>query len=364
MRIVQISGLVVFVLAVALTFIFTAGYQYDSRARDLVKKGGVHFEALPANAKLFLDGKAVEDLVPREIRVAPGPHIIEVRKEGFYTWTKHVTVPEDIVLRFPEIVVVPTATTPDTVGTVILPPNAALERSPHSAFSERGVFSVNNNLHYGLLHGFDHPYTPRVYELPLAAATLVDDPAIPMVALPDKVKRMVRFQKSGDYYLWFYESDKKDSRRNSIYAVTVTTHDGTPVLHQLSVRAASLENESIIYATDRGVTVYDLAAKKVISEYPHPKNITWLSRIKKSFQVILVTNGNVEVCDQDLENCHLLTTTRYGQLAASPSRDRFIVDHRNALILLDFAAPSLLPEFLQNLVSAAFSVSRSSPPSL
>ena len=412
LRIVQIGGLAVFGIAVALTFIFTAGYQYDPHARDLVKKGVVYFEILPAKAQLFVDGKAVEDVVPREIRVVPGPHTIEVRKTGFFAWTKNVIVPEDQVLKFTEIILVPTATASNVVGTVIATQNAVLQRSQRSGFSEQGVFSVNNNLRYGVLNDFENPHAPKLYDLPYIPAgikdiqplnsnTLVgetfksrvffyvpgkkievskgkegavqvlvadgkafgvnadgtvwnlspDDPATSFGVLPDRVNLVERLQKNSDYYSWLYATDKKDAQRNSIYAVTVTTHDGTQVFHQANVKSAFLDDKGITYVTDKNVITYSFDKKKIVSEYTNTLHIKWLSRIKKSFQFILVTGDNVQLCDEDLDNCHVLTTTTYGQLAASQLRDQFIADHSNTLILLDFAAPSILPEFLQNLVS-------------
>lgn len=107
-KLLKISGFVTFIAAVIFVILFAEGYQYDRGKGDLVKKSVIYFD-MPFAAPdvderiLMVDGAPVSFSFPGELRVTPGVHDIEIRREGFNVWKKRIEIREDSVVRFPEI---------------------------------------------------------------------------------------------------------------------------------------------------------------------------------------------------------------------------------------------------------------------
>lgn len=107
MRFVQIGGLVIFAVTLLATLLFAEGYRYDSESSDIVKKGVIFFEGFSAGEDrkkiVLLNGEPIDVSFPGELRVVPGEYDLEFRHDEYFSWKKHVGVPEDRIVRFAEI---------------------------------------------------------------------------------------------------------------------------------------------------------------------------------------------------------------------------------------------------------------------
>lgn len=147
---VQIGGVVFFILAVFVTILFTEGYGFDTVSRELVKKSVVLFEKIPSGASVTVDGKTEDSTFSGELRLASGSYNIEISKPGAMSWKKRVKVPEDSVVRFAEIILFPTN------GAV----NFIKMQEPRGKWrlqsvSQEGVLLYQANLHFGKWIPFD-----------------------------------------------------------------------------------------------------------------------------------------------------------------------------------------------------------------
>lgn len=111
MRFVQIGGLVIFAATFLTALLFAEGYQYDSGSSEIVKKGVIFFEGFSAGEggekNVLLNGEPVDVSFPGELRVVPGEYNLEFRCNGYFPWKKHIEVPEDRIVRFAEIQLLP-----------------------------------------------------------------------------------------------------------------------------------------------------------------------------------------------------------------------------------------------------------------
>ena len=101
-----------FLIAAPLAVLYSQGYRYDFENRRIVQVGGLYLKIFPTSAEVYIDQKLVkktnflldsvliQDLLPKSYK-------IEVKKEGYFTWEKNLTIERKQVLEVKNITLIP-----------------------------------------------------------------------------------------------------------------------------------------------------------------------------------------------------------------------------------------------------------------
>lgn len=94
LRTVYIAGMiVVFVVLAPLVVIYSLGYRYDVSRQRLLKTGAIALATRPRGGTVFIDGRRLRQTSPSVLRnVLPGEHHISIKKRGYASWNKQLTV--------------------------------------------------------------------------------------------------------------------------------------------------------------------------------------------------------------------------------------------------------------------------------
>lgn len=76
--------------------LFARGYRFDTEKLELLPKGLLVANSEPNGAQVYVDGK-LETATNATISLSPGPHAVEIKKEGFLTWQKTIEVAKEEV---------------------------------------------------------------------------------------------------------------------------------------------------------------------------------------------------------------------------------------------------------------------------
>lgn len=398
-------GIVLFGGAVFITIFFAEGYQYDFQKKDIVKKGVIYFEGSFKDVEVLIDGQLQKAQNPfhGEVRVSPGPHDMEIRKKGWSTWKKHIIVPEDKVVEFPEIRLLP-----QNLEQFMNEIPEAGELNLQSS-SSLGVFLVNSKLHFGKYYflkpggkfwvkdltmksafskltplsedifagiasknrffTYDIEDGKEIFAKDISAVDLkiaggkafvldksgkvfdVTDGALTpklFLSLPGNAKNFLRVQNSGNYYS-FLISLKNEN------VFVVTGDNGEIIFQEGGVEGSYIEKDKAYYTKNKQLIVFDLKEKKEIFRRDVNVDIKWLSRIGNSFNFLFLTQDrNLLYCDEDFDNCNAFAKLDSSFIEASENRSVFIARIKDKFTLLDFAEESFFPQFLEDLISSVF----------
>jgi hypothetical protein len=88
---------VVFLIVAAIAIAFARGYRPDFKEKSLVSTGIVTVTSNPKSAQVYINGslKGVTDL---NLHLLPGKYQIEVKKDGYQTWQKGITLKGELVV--------------------------------------------------------------------------------------------------------------------------------------------------------------------------------------------------------------------------------------------------------------------------
>lgn len=401
-KILQLVGIFIFAVFVLATILFAEGYQFDIKTRDLVKKSVLYFERVrtPGEVEVHLDGEPVAYSSPLELRVVPGAHEVRMESKDHVPWKKRLVVPEETVLRFPEIRLFPAgqtdfATSLDSVRSLRY----------HSS-SERGIFFANEKLHFGKYYSFEDPNVFWVADIPFFASTVklmpiskefwfgitaegklfsydttlrqhfpvadfsvldADSYGETLFALDQKggVWKIGRDEAAASPEFFFRtvgsphafkHIEKERGRMLFLFdnIALVTDGSGAILFQESNVSSASLDSDLLVYAKDLEFVKFDLKEKKIILRKTLESGVSFLSRIGGTFHFFFQNDKNeIAVCDEDMENCHSFGEIDAPAVFASSEKTRFFAIRQSELIMFDFEVNGFLPDFLQNLVSFA-----------
>lgn len=104
--------LILFVLVAPIIIAYSQGYRFDFETKRIVQTGGIYVKAMPRNVNVYINGKfkkttsiftnscLIENLLPKTYNV-------EVKKQGYHTWQKNLTVWETQVTEAKNILLIP-----------------------------------------------------------------------------------------------------------------------------------------------------------------------------------------------------------------------------------------------------------------
>ncbi len=93
----RITIVCAFLIILSLIIAFARGYRVDFSRQSLTSTGIIAISAYPKASKVYINGtlKGVSDL---NITLAPGVYEVEVKKDGYTTWEKTVSLKGELVL--------------------------------------------------------------------------------------------------------------------------------------------------------------------------------------------------------------------------------------------------------------------------
>lgn len=94
LRLVLIS---IFFALVSLVIAYARGYRFDFQNKKFSSTGIISVSAYPKAAKVYVNGK-LEGATDLNLTVPYGTYKIEVKKEGYTTWTREITVKGELVV--------------------------------------------------------------------------------------------------------------------------------------------------------------------------------------------------------------------------------------------------------------------------
>ncbi len=94
------------------------GYSFNFKTHQFKNSTGLlAVNSTPQGASIYLNGRDIKRKTPYRTTVEAGDYDIEVRKDNFATWHKHVTVKPSGVTSAEYIVMIPTDLSPNTLST-------------------------------------------------------------------------------------------------------------------------------------------------------------------------------------------------------------------------------------------------------
>lgn len=106
--------LILFIGAAPLALLYSQGYRFDFEDQEIIKTGGLSVKVKPqVRARVFLNGnrnKRVNGWTYSAFlsSLAPDTYRVELKKEGFHTWQKDLTVPQGKVTEAKNILLLST----------------------------------------------------------------------------------------------------------------------------------------------------------------------------------------------------------------------------------------------------------------
>ena len=105
-RIIAAIFIIGFAVSAPLLLLYASGYRYSLKKAKLEKTGALTIKSEPTGAKIFLNGEEMPNKSPARIgNILPDDYLIAVKKDGYYSWTKtlsiktqETTFAEDIIL--------------------------------------------------------------------------------------------------------------------------------------------------------------------------------------------------------------------------------------------------------------------------
>lgn len=105
-RAIAFTLILAFLVLTPLLLMYTTGYRYNFKKAQVQRTGALVIETEPKAATIHLNGKEISDKTPARLNnFLPDEYVIDVNKDGYYSWSKKLTVKpqettfaEDIIL--------------------------------------------------------------------------------------------------------------------------------------------------------------------------------------------------------------------------------------------------------------------------
>lgn len=108
---------------IPLILLYSSGYRYNLRQHKIIQTGSIFVSAKPTNADVFIDNKFMTAKTPKLFNnLIPNEYAITIRKDGFFNWSKKLTVQSKQTTFADKIILVKSETTPEKIHQANLPP--------------------------------------------------------------------------------------------------------------------------------------------------------------------------------------------------------------------------------------------------
>ena len=79
-----------------LASLYARGYRFDTKSLKFTPNGLLVVESHPSGAQVFINGE-LKNATDTTISLSPGTYDVEFKKEGYFTWSKRLTIEKEIV---------------------------------------------------------------------------------------------------------------------------------------------------------------------------------------------------------------------------------------------------------------------------
>lgn len=92
-----IAGIVFVAVVTPIVIFFARGYRPDLQTGKISITGVLTIQSFPDNAQVYINSQLQNLVTEGDINLLPGSYLVEVRKEGYQSWSKHITIHQEIV---------------------------------------------------------------------------------------------------------------------------------------------------------------------------------------------------------------------------------------------------------------------------
>ncbi len=144
-----------FIIAAPIAILWSQGYRFDFKNKELVRVGGLYFKVIPRNSELFIEGLGKRQLSSSLLsegtlinNLLPGVYEVKIWREGYFSWTKSLVVKPLQVTKTTSVILFPVVPTINQIATSTIS-NFWLQRDRNEAIyftdiSGRQLFFVEN----------------------------------------------------------------------------------------------------------------------------------------------------------------------------------------------------------------------------
>lgn len=94
-----------FLATTALLILWASGYKYNFAAKKFQKTGLIYLTSNPKNVKVYINGRLVKEKTPARLGyILPGKYKVEIKKKGYFDWSRETEVTAGKVTRFDNII--------------------------------------------------------------------------------------------------------------------------------------------------------------------------------------------------------------------------------------------------------------------
>lgn len=92
-RFFYLSAITIFLLAAPAIVLYTAGYRYDFKKKQIQLTGSLYIKTLPTKVDIYLNDQLVGTRTPfRSSHLLPNQYEIKIKKDGYDTWMKKLEI--------------------------------------------------------------------------------------------------------------------------------------------------------------------------------------------------------------------------------------------------------------------------------
>ncbi len=306
------AGIVAFIVLTPVFYLFIRGEKYDSQTHRFIRTGSLSVNTTPKKADIFLNGESAGKSNKSIRFLTPGDYNVEVKKEGYFTWSKRINIREQYVSWVNQGV--PTLTMFFSEPKV---KEISSDVINFSAGQKRLVYLTKNKI---FVADSSSPQDSQEISLPK------DFSALEIIPSPDE--RYYLIYNSGFYGM--LDADNKTltditSLLNGNESALTAYFAGNDDLYELS--------EGTVYKIDWKEKIKLPVLKQVIAFYPGSKGMYYIS----AFEGLTVIDRQLEYLQYNANQPQILLT----DLPNFHEATLFLTDHNQLFILGDSSLYSI-----------------------
>lgn len=87
------TAILIFLISAPLLILYTAGFRYDFRKKQIQSTGSIYVKTLPSDPHIYLNNKLVGKKTPLRLNhLSPNRYNLKIQKQNFQTWQKNLEV--------------------------------------------------------------------------------------------------------------------------------------------------------------------------------------------------------------------------------------------------------------------------------
>ncbi|KKS70164.1 MAG: hypothetical protein UV40_C0003G0002 [Parcubacteria group bacterium GW2011_GWA1_42_7] len=107
-RLIFYLFVLIFLISVPPTILYTAGYSFDWKNWRLAKTGGLYIKSTPNQAQIFIDGEKERRTPSLFSHLAPRAYNVKIEMEGYHSWEKNLNISPKLVTEARSVLLIPT----------------------------------------------------------------------------------------------------------------------------------------------------------------------------------------------------------------------------------------------------------------